>query len=146
MWLRKRPNVTSSVARSWYTHACAERLKKHIRRFTGKVSKASLLVGADLRLEHHLRIQTTLTQLIERHYTEGICDENEFISTVMRCEEVHIVTAQENYAAMRARGDYESAGIELIDWELLDGTSQLRLWNKILRYRVCNYLEYEPIE
>lgn len=70
MWLAARPNVTPSVARSWYTHATAERLKRHVRMFTGRVSKRASEFEEELRLEHFLRIQTTLTQLVEKHLAQ----------------------------------------------------------------------------
>ena len=68
MWLSVRPNVTPGRARAWYTHIMAEALKRKLRQFTGKVSKAAAARGDDqLMLEHFKRIQTTLTALVERH-------------------------------------------------------------------------------
>lgn len=144
MWLAVRPNVTPSVARSWYTHATVERLKKHIRMFTGCVSKRAVDLEEELRLEHFLRIQTTLTQLVEKHLTQDIRDAQEFIETITRCEQVHIVTRDENYAAMKTKGDYGAAGIELVDWSTLSYEKQLRLWKRMLQGKVANYRDYEP--
>ncbi|MEZ5465591.1 MAG: hypothetical protein R3F22_10295 [Lysobacteraceae bacterium] len=65
MWLAKRPSVTPSMARAWYTHVVAGRLSRRIRRFSGRVSQhAAEDPEATLRLEHHQRIQTTLTALV----------------------------------------------------------------------------------
>lgn len=50
MWLAKRPNVTPSSARAWYTHIVSTRLRKSVRRFTGNVSENALIKGAELRL------------------------------------------------------------------------------------------------
>lgn len=144
MWLAARPNVTPSVARSWYTHATAERLKKHVRMFTGRVSKRASEFEEELRLEHFLRIQTTLTQLVEKHLAQNIRDAQEFVETIMRCEQVHIVTKAENYAAMTAKGDYGAAGIDLVDWSSLSYEKQLKLWQRMLRGKVANYRDYEP--
>lgn len=144
MWLAARPNVTSSVARSWYTHATAERLKRRVRMFTGRVSKRASYFDEELRLEHFLRIQTTLTQLVERHLRDDYRDAREFINTIERCEQVHIVTRSENYAAMKAKGDYQDAGIELVDWSSLDYETQSTLWKKMLRGKVANHDEYQP--
>lgn len=145
MWLAARPNVTPSVARSWYTHATVERLKKKVRMFTGRVSERAAKFEEDLRLEHFLRIQTTLTQLVERHLKEGSRDAQEFIDTIKRCEQVHIVTRSENYAAMKAKGCYQDADIKLVDWSSLGYDTQLKLWKKMLRGKVANHSEYQPL-
>jgi len=144
MWLACRPNVTPSVARSWYTHATVERLKKRVRMFTGRISKRASCFEEVLRLEHFLRIQTTLTQLVKRHLTDDYRDAQEFIETVKCCEQVHIVTRSENYAAMKAKGDYQDAGIQLVDWSSLDYETQSKLWKKMLRGKVANHDEYRP--
>ena len=92
MWLSIRPNVTASRARAWYTHVMAESVKRNIRHFTGQVSKEAVAsTGADLRLEHYMRIQTTLTGLVERHRATGTPNVSEFIATLIECEKVHIV-------------------------------------------------------
>ncbi len=144
MWLAARPKVTPSLARSWYTHATAERLKKRVRVFTGQVSKQASYLEDELRLEHFLRIQTTLTQLVERHLRDDCRNAQEFIETIIRCEQVHIVTRDENYAAMKAKGDYHDAGIELVDWSSLDHETQFKLWKKMLRGKVANHDAYQP--
>jgi len=144
MWLRGRPNITSSVARSWYTHACAERFKKHVRRFTGRISKSSVDPEAKLQLEHHLRIQTSLTSLVEKHHTGNLRDPADFIDTVIKFEEVHIVTSAENYSARRAKGDYSLAGIELVDFHSLSIEDQSRLWRLMLLGRVANHADFNP--
>jgi len=112
MWLAERPNTTPSAARAWYTHIAVNPLRRHIRRFTGKVSLSTVKdKNASLRLEHFKRIQTTLTQLVNRHLQTGTRNNTEFIKTILECEQVHIVTISENYAAMKAKGDYLLAGI-----------------------------------
>jgi hypothetical protein len=145
MWLSMRPNVTGGRARAWYTHIMAESTKKRIRRFSGQVSRvASSEIETDLRLEHFKRIQTTLTGLVERHRSRGIRDPEEFVSTVLDYEQVHIVTFEENYAAMRAKGDYEEAGIELVPWVEVPKNRQQELWQKMLRGKVANAAEFKP--
>lgn len=117
MWLAKQPKVTASMARAWYTHVVAERVKRRIRIFTGKVSQATLSdPSATLRLEHYMRIQTTLTSLVEAHLKFKKPDPHDFIRVLLDCERVNIVTLKENYDAMRAGGDYQKAGIALVDW------------------------------
>lgn len=144
MWLAARPKVTPSVARSWYTHATAERLKKRVRMFTGYVSERASSFEEELRLEHFLRIQTTLTQLVEKHLKEDVRNAKEFIDTIKRCEQVHIVTRSENYAAMKAKGSYQDAGIKLVAWSSLAHDTQLELWQKMLRGKVANHDDYRP--
>ena len=139
MWLAKQPNVTPGMARAWYTHVVAGKLTRDIRQFSGKVSsKAARWPEGTLRLEHHRRIQTTLTKLVERHVTTKCRDPDEFIRVVLRCESVHIVTFEENYAAMRAKGDYSEAGIKLVAWASLPLKTRRLLWKKMLRGRVAN--------
>ena len=99
---------------------------------------------AKLQLEHHRRIQTELTSLVERHHLAGISDPDDFIDTVILFEEVHIVTFTENYSARRAKGDYVLAGIELIDFDTLPIDDQQRLWRRMLNGRVANHAEYNP--
>jgi len=144
MWLAVRKNVTPSVARSWYTHATAERLRRKVRVFTGFVSRKSLGPNVDLRLEHYLRIQTTLTKLGAKHLELEIRDPHEFVKTIMKCERVHIVTKAENYAAMKSKGNYEEAGIELMRWSELEDNFRMFLWKKMLRGKVANHKIYEP--
>lgn len=145
MWLAKRPNTTASAARAWYTHITSERLKRNVRRFTGKVSQAALKEGATLRLEHFKRIQTTLTQLVDRHTKDEIYDPEEFVRIVLEYEQVHIVTVEENYAAMKAKGDYNKAKIILGDWSSIDPHIQRHLWSKMLRGKVSNASDFVPV-
>lgn len=146
MWLAARPNTSPSAARAWYTHVAAGRLSRHIRQFSGKVSEiAAADQGAVLRLEHFKRIQTTLTQLVRRHLDAGHnCDE--FVQLVLDHEQVHIVTVAENYAAMRAKGDYATAGIALVDWHAIAPERRRVLWNTMLKGRVANARQFEAVE
>lgn len=144
MWLSSRPNVTPSKARAWYTHIMAETLKRHIRQFTGKVSRAAVAgEGTGLRLEHYKRIQTTLTDLVTRHQANGH-DPDEFIRTLVDFESVHVVTIEENYAAMRAKGDYAQAGIELVEWEEVPSERRAELWKSMLHGKVANAAQFLP--
>jgi hypothetical protein len=106
--------------------------------------KMSIDPEAKLQLEHHRRIQSALTSLVERHHSAGISDPDDFIATVISFEEVHIVTSAENYSARRAKGDYAQAGIELVDFETLTIEDQLRLWRTMLKGRVENHAVYNP--
>lgn len=145
MWLANRPNVTASAARAWYTHVSSERVKRRLRHFTGSISRnAAELENATLRLEHYKRIQTTLTALVERHRKFGTPNPDEFIQVLLQCERVHIVTFEENYAAMRAGGDYHEAGIELLPWNALPLNRQKELWKTMLRGKVANAKKYFP--
>lgn len=144
MWLAKRPKVTPSVARGWYTHLTSERLKKYIRRFTGFVSaKAISNVNSNLRLEHYKRIQTTLTDLVKSHLQMSKNDPDEFVNTILECEKVHIVTATENYAAMKLKGDYAEAGIFLVKWDEIAFEVKRQLWIKMLLGKVANANEFK---
>lgn len=145
MWLAERPNTTPSAARAWYTHVAAVRLRCDIRRFTGSVSEeARDDLGATLRLEHFMRIQTTLTQLVARHLKTRTRNAEEFIHTVLECEQVHIVTMRENYEAMKHKSNYSSAGIELINWRELTADRRRFLWSRVLVGRVANAREFAP--
>lgn len=145
MWLARRPAVTPSMARAWYTHVYAGRLARHTRMFTGKVSsRAAKAPEETLRLEHHHRMQTTLTELVERHVSEDIDDASEFIQTILRCESVHIVTFRENYDVLQTKGDYDAAGVHLISWKSVAPDAQEILWRKMLKGRVANAADFRP--
>ena len=145
MWLSARPNVTPSCARAWYTHTMSERVKRRVRLFSGKVSKRAIAQrDGPLRLEHFLRIQTTLTKLVERHRNEQFNDPDDFVKTVIKCEQVHIVALPENYAAMQAKGDYPKAGITLVTWKQIDPTRRAELWKRMLRGKVANAEAFKP--
>jgi len=145
MWLANRPNVTPGRARAWYTHIMAEAVKRQLRRFTGKVSAAAAERTTEaLMLEHFKRIQTTLSALVQSHRTANLSDAEEFVRVLIEYEQVHIVTRSENYAAMRAKGDYEAAGISLVPWESLPAQRQNELWRSMLRGKVANAHEYSP--
>jgi hypothetical protein len=142
MWLAGRPNVTPSRARAWYTHVMAESVKLRVRQFTGLVSRKAVAGdGTGLRLEHYRRIQTTLTDLVSRHRKDGPNPE-EFLRTLIDYEAVHIVTIEENYAAMRAKGDYQQAGIVLVPWHEVQSDRRGELWTSMLRGKVANAEQY----
>ena len=141
MWLARQPEITPANARGWYTHVVSARLRRDVRRFTGEVSKQALKEGATLRLEHFKRIQTELTKLITRHLKE-VDSAKEFVKMVIDYEQVHIVTLKENYEAMKAKGDYKKAGIELIKWKDIPHKKQNFLWGKMLRGKVSNANEF----
>lgn len=145
MWLARRPNTTPSEARAWYTHITSGRLRRHLRIFTGQVSQQALLPDAVLRLEHFKRLQTTLTKVVSDHLSHGTHDPRHFIHVVTDCEQVHIVTARENYDAMKASGDYALAGIVLLDWQAIAPEKQLMLWKRVLRGKVSNSDAFNPI-
>lgn len=141
MWLARRPQTTPANARAWYTHVASSRLRRSVRRFTGKVSKEALNEGETLRLEHFMRIQTNLTQLIERHLQTGD-NAKEFVQVVLDLEQVHIVTNKENYEAMKAKGDYVKAGITLVNWDSISLEKRRFLWKKMLSGKVSNAKEF----
>jgi hypothetical protein len=145
MWLAARTNVTPSMARAWYTHVVAGRLSRRIRHFSGKVSREAISdTKATLRLEHHARIQTTLTRLVEAHLKRKRPNPQEFIRVVLECENVHIVTFAENYAAMRNDGNYRRAGIKLVAWRSIPQHRRQTLWAKMLRGKVANASQFAP--
>ena len=145
MWLARRPNVSPSMARAWYTHVFAPHLARRVRMFSGQVSsRAAEFPEEILRLEHHHRIQTKLTSLVARHISENLSDPSEFIQTVIRCESVHIVTFRENYDALKAKGDYTTAGISLLPWQAVSSSVRQLLWRKMLKGRVANAVDYKP--
>ena len=120
----------------------AESVKRRLRQFTGSVSIEAAKGDTPLRLEHYLRIQTVLTGLVTRHRKQPSL--SEFIQTLVEYERVHIVTVGENYAAMRAKGDYALAGIQLLTWSELERSRQAELWRTMLRGKVSNASAYAP--
>ncbi len=147
MWLLGRPNVTPGRARAWYTHIMASAVQKQLRIFTGFVSaQAAAQTGEPLVLEHFKRMQTNLSNLVERHRNESRHDPSEFIALVKDNEQVHIVTRRENYSAMRAKGDYALAEITLLLWSDLSPSTQRSLWRSMLNGRVANASAYKPAE
>lgn len=145
MWLARRKGVQPSVARAWYTHARAEKLKRQLRRFTGMVSAQTLRdPGQALVLEHYEGIQRRLTRMVSEHL-KGEGDVADFIALLIECEQVHIVTRAENYAAAKARGDYAMAGIELVPWSRIDVNVRDYLWKRVLNGRVANAADFSPM-
>ena len=145
MWLAARPNVTPSMARAWYTHVVARRLSRRIRYFSGRVSREAIAnPESTLRMEHHARIQTRLTQLVEAHLKRKRPDPQPFVRLVLDCENVHIVTLAENYAARRNGGDYRKAGIKLVAWRAIPKKRRETLWLKTLRGKVANASSFAP--
>lgn len=143
-WLADRPGVSPSEARAWYTHVRAVKLRRGIRRFSGKISVAAASGKEELRLEHYERIQTRLTKLIELHARKKLHRPEEFIRKLVAWECVHIVTRAENYAAMRHDSDYMAASIKLIPWTRLPPGKRQEIWKKVLKGRVCNAAEFKP--
>jgi hypothetical protein len=89
-----------------------------------------------------MRIQTKLTSLVEAHLKLKKPNPSDFIRVLLDCEQVHIVTLKENYDAMRAGGDYEKAGIKLVDWHSISLQQRQVLWAKMLRGKVANAGQY----
>lgn len=145
MYLAARPNVTAGLARAWYTHLMSRIVQKQIRRFTGRVSKAAIdsEPKASLVLEHPGRIQTTLTKMVERHRETPNADE--FLALLAEHEIVNIVTFAENYAARKAGGDYEKAGIVLVDWGSVEIGRREQLWIQMVRGKVANAAAFRPV-
>lgn len=145
MWLVRQSGVTPSMARAWYTHVWAEKVKRRIRHFTGQVSARAVSDPAQvLRLEHYLRIQTSLTGLVAEHLAADRSDPEAFIQMLTECEQVHIVTFRENYDAQSAAGDYLAAGIDLVPWASIAADTRVVLWKKMLRGRVANARDFQP--
>lgn len=120
----------------------AESVKRRVRQITGQVSRAAIAdEGTGLRLQHYKRIQNTLTNLVARHQRDGH-DPKEFVRTLLDFEAVHIMTIEENCAAMRAKGDYHSAGIELIAWERIGSDRRAELWKDMLHGKVADSTQF----
>jgi len=128
----------ATKARAIYSHVMASKLKMHLRTFTGKVSRAAAAdPDAKLVLEHFHRLQHKLTLLVADHIKNGP-DAAAFIKAVRNMEQVHIVTFEENYAAHRAKGCYDTAGIELLDWLDLPEDVRRTLYRRKLHGAVSN--------
>ena len=50
----------------------------------------------------------------------------------------------ENYAAMKAKGDYRNAGISLVEWQTVAPERQRVLWKTVLNGRVSNAIDFAP--
>lgn len=132
----------ATKARAIYSHVMASKLKMHLRTFTGKVSRAAAAdPEAKLVLEHFHRLQHKLTLLVADHIKNGP-DAAAFIEAVRHMEQVHIVTLEENYAAHRAKGCYDTAGIELLDWLDLPEDVRLTLYRRKLHGAVSNAKQF----
>ncbi|GJH34212.1 hypothetical protein CBA19CS91_15665 [Paraburkholderia hospita] len=144
---------TACELRTVYSHGCRAGKGKVYTLFTGKVSKAALATldpgfiadeMSRLHREHPDRLQAEITALIERQMANGDYDADAFADRVMALERVNITTRGENYAAMRAGGDYQQAQIELVDWSDISADSQQTLWRKMLAGHVANAAEFAP--
>lgn len=145
MWLAKRPNVTPQRARAWYTAVIAEQLRTAVRRFTGKVSRAALAdLDQPLVLEHYNRLASSISELLKEHTAQGISNPAAFLELIEACERVNITTKDENAAAQKAKGDYEKAGIELVEWRELSYEARAFLWSKMLKGKVSNAAAFDP--
>jgi len=130
--------------RTGYTHWLGPELSKEIRRFSGYVSEEAIKNGSNvgLVLEHFLRIQAELTTLIKRHMEHGE-NKAEFIATVKKLEQVHIVTRDENTTLRRKEilGSYEKAGINLVHWQKIPEQNRIFLRKKLIG-KVVNAREF----
>lgn len=143
MCLARRSDVTAGRARGRYAHIIANTVRLKIRRFSGQVSKEAITTSRmNLLLEHYKRIQPTLTQLVERHKSEGVNDPGEFIRTLIDYEQVHIVATRQSYDAMKARGDSALAGIVLVPWVTIPENRQRELWKTMLRGKFANASDF----
>lgn len=145
IWLANRPHVTEAKARAWYSAIWAEALKTKVRIFSGKVSEAALRdIDGKLCLEHYSKLSENLTKLVARHIQTNICNSGEFLELIEQCEKVNITTSEENRIIQTAHGDYNSAGVQLVNWQNIPLESQRKLWNNWLYRKVANASEYRP--
>jgi hypothetical protein len=145
MWLAARSHISPGTARAWYSHVVAGPMIRIVRRFTGKVSSATITApNGRLVLEHFNRMQSCLTELVANHIRLGLRNSGEFFDLVDRCEQVHIVTEMENNNVRTARGDYELAQVKLKDWKDIPLDVQRILYSRKLRNRVSNAIHYAP--
>lgn len=143
MYLANRPNVSPQRARAWYSAVRREQFKRKLCMFSGMVSENAVSeLNSKLVLEHYNRLQSTLSELLEKHVNGSIYSAEEFIETILNCEKVHIVTDAENHSAKAAKGDYECANIKLLKWEDIDVQRKIDLWNKKLKGHVANADEF----
>ncbi|ANE54868.1 hypothetical protein [Methylomonas sp. DH-1] len=136
--------LTARGVRAGYTHWIGSEISSEITKFTGRVSHAAIQLVSDskshigLVLEHHGRMQTKMTELIQKHMDTG---ENldEFIRIVKELESVNIVTRQENDKLRKKaiNGNYALANITLADWQNISEEHKAILRRK-LRGKVVN--------
>lgn len=145
IWLAKRPHVTPARARAWYSAIWANALKTKVRIFSGRVSEAALRdIDGKLCLEHYNKLSENLTELVATHIQSNIYNAAEFVDLIERCEKVNITTAKENRKIQTKSGDYNSAGVRLVNWQDIPLESQRKLWNNWLYRKVANASEYRP--
>jgi hypothetical protein len=53
-----------------------------------------------------------------------------------------VPSIEESYAAMRAKGDYQEAGIVLVPWHAIPADRREELWTTMLRGKVANAEQY----
>ena len=99
---------------------------------------------AVLGLEHHARLQSTLTSLVAAQRESGQANKAAFVRTLLECENVHIVTFSENYQAMKADGNYRQAGIKLMAWRSIPEEPRATLWARMLKGKVANPEQFRP--
>jgi hypothetical protein len=145
IWLASRPHNTEARARAWYSQVWSGALKRQVRLFSGRVSRAAAAdVNGSLCLEHYERLAARITELLNQQFVNSIVDHREFLALIEECEQVNITTDQENHAIQAARGDYGVAGIDLIDWLHLTIETRQILFNRKIRGQVANANEYIP--
>jgi hypothetical protein len=146
MWLakRKKQGVTVPYARYWANHRLGH-MALHVRLFTGYVSQVAIdKLDKPLVLEHHGRIATTVTDLLEDHVTRNLDDSAAFIALIEALETVHIVTDEENHDARTHKGDYVKAGITLVAWNQIDRGRQQTLFEAKIKGKVSNWRSFRP--
>ena len=150
MWLAQRENVTSQNARAWYSAVRAESVKRKVRRFSGRVSAEAINLAAinnvegALVLEHYLRVQASLSELLNYHVINGLNDPVAFVTFIYEHEKVHITTKAENQQIRLHGGCYADAGVELCDWVNIPEQIREILWSSKLQGHVANAADYAP--
>jgi hypothetical protein len=145
-WLGQRDGygVSAAMARGWAVTKC-DKIRSELRLFTGYVSKQSLLPGQDLVHEHHRRIHKSITALVEGHLRDNLNHPGQFIAKIADLESVNITTRAENERIRHAGGDYPTAGVTLMDWNVIDDAArQMEIWTKKIKRKVSNWQFFEP--
>ncbi|GAB3357942.1 MULTISPECIES: hypothetical protein [Giesbergeria] len=132
-WLADRDHVGPKRARAWYSAVMNRTVGKKVCFFTGKVSEKAVLQRKNLVFEHFERLSSSLSQLLEKHKESNASEDegfNDFVNLIKKCERVNITTNKENDEIKKAEGNYEKAGVVLIDWSDIKCQNAIRAFKK----------------
>ncbi|MGG4607506.1 hypothetical protein [Providencia sp. Me31A] len=144
--IKAKPQVTNRDLRCLVTKVF-NRVLKNYTTFTGYVSENAITAIKEMNgiyqkhkivREHHKKIHRSITELIKNMRETNQWDYHLFEKKIIELSSVNITTVKENQQLIAQGSTYQSVGIKLIHWNMLDLNVKIIIHDHLLRSDIIN--------